>query len=107
MSLDVPAALAALLAAACGYHTGPACEMCADAVARRREKGWTDEQITDDVTLYLHDRPEWYRQAAERVKAKRDRLLRDIREAATVVDPVPATLVDRCADRIAGEDGQR
>lgn len=34
-------------------------------------------------------------------------LLALIKDAATVVDPPPADLVERCRDRLSGEDGQR
>jgi hypothetical protein len=89
VTVEIPAPLAALLAEACGYHTEPDCEMCADAVSRRREWGWTDEQIADDVSLFLHNRPEWYRVAVERVEARRRS------------DPPPADLADHCANAIA------
>jgi hypothetical protein len=118
--------LAALLAEACGWHIGPDCDLCADAVAHRRDWGWTDQQIVDDVSLYLRNRPEWYRLAVERAETRRQarlvtgqhvpvppiasdarQLLAGIQAAVVAVDPVPEGLADRCADAASREDDRR
>lgn len=60
------AALEALLAEVCGYHTGAGCEHCADAITYRRGKGWTDHEIIADATLFRDDKDTWYELTAKR-----------------------------------------
>ena len=60
MTTDTLSDLPAVLAQVCGYHTGPGCEHCAEALAYRRERGWTDEQILADALLFRDDYPTWY-----------------------------------------------
>jgi hypothetical protein len=64
------AAVADLLAQACGYHTGDDCQHCADTLAHHRRRGTPYAWLADDIRLYLADRPAWYERAQQRARQR-------------------------------------
>lgn len=62
------------LARVCGYHDGPDCEHCAEAIKHRLGKfGMTPEQLLADINLYDTDYPEWERQVRERIARRHEK----------------------------------
>jgi hypothetical protein len=63
---EISAALLAAAASVCGYHDGPDCEHCREAITYQLERGRSEDDIVADMTLYRDDFPAWY---AQRVAA--------------------------------------
>lgn len=59
-----------LLASVCGYHDGPDCGHCTDALIHARSKGWTDEQVIADIQMYANDRAGWIQARLDEVAAR-------------------------------------
>jgi hypothetical protein len=57
---------ATALAEVCGYHEGEGCEHCAETLAWKRDRGWTDAEILADIELYRTDFEAW----ADRVRCR-------------------------------------
>lgn len=61
--------LTAALAEVCGYHE-PDCEHCAETLAWKRDRGWTDAEILADIELYRTDFEAWAAKVRERAGLK-------------------------------------
>jgi hypothetical protein len=67
---SVPTRVWVALSEVCGYHEGDPCDHCAESVRVHRGRGWSWDELLEDVRLYRDDYRAWERKVRASAAAR-------------------------------------